>query len=66
MDIVVNGAQKQVPENITALQLLELLKVPPERVVVELNMTILKRAQLAGTLLKLNDKVEIVHFVGGG
>lgn len=66
MDIMVNGAKKEVQESTTALQLLESLKIAPERVVMELNMTILKRAQLAGTVLQPGDKVEIVHFVGGG
>jgi thiamine biosynthesis protein ThiS len=47
-------------------QLLVTLKIVPERVVVEVNLTILKRAELVSTILKDGDEVEIVHFVGGG
>jgi sulfur carrier protein len=45
---------------------LEALQVLPERVVVELNLTILKQAEHAGRALKDGDQVEIVQFVGGG
>ena len=62
----VNGEPQTVPEGTTAAQLLERLKIAPERVVVELNLAILKRAQLPGALLKPGDRVEIVQFVGGG
>ena len=53
-------------EGATALDLLKQLGTEPERVVVEVNLTILKRAQLPDTLLQEGDQVEIVHFVGGG
>lgn len=66
MQVTINGQEQSVPEATTALTLLEQLKIMPERVVVELNMTILKRAQLSSALLKSGDVVEIVHFVGGG
>ncbi len=66
MEVMVNGEKQNLPEATTAAQLLEQLKIVPERVVVELNMTILKRAQLPSTLLKAGDCVEIIHFVGGG
>ena len=66
MDVVVNGEQREVPEGATVSTLLETLKVVPERVVVELNLTILKRAQHVNTVLQAGDRIEIVHFVGGG
>jgi thiamine biosynthesis protein ThiS len=66
MFITVNGAARELAMGTTVSQLLESLKVVPERVVVEVNLTILKRAQHAGTVLKEGDRVEIVHFVGGG
>ncbi|MBI4340903.1 MAG: sulfur carrier protein ThiS [Candidatus Omnitrophica bacterium] len=66
MELTVNGQRQAVPEGLTAAQLLERRQVVPERVVVELNLAILKRAQLAGTILKEGDQVEIVQFVGGG
>ncbi len=66
MELMVNGEKQQLPEGITVAQLLETLKTSPERVVVELNMTILKRAQHPQTILKEGDQVEVVRFVGGG
>jgi thiazole synthase len=64
--ITVNGEPRDVPEGTTAAGLLEELRLAPERVVVEVNLTILKRAQLPETVLQEGDQVEIVHFVGGG
>ena len=66
MDVMVNGERQAVPDGTTIAQLLGLLKVAPERVVVEVNLTILKRADHIATALKPGDHVEIVHFVGGG
>ena len=66
MKIQLNGDQKEFTDGLTVRQLLEQLRVHPELVVVELNLTILKRAQLPETVLQEGDQVEIVHFVGGG
>lgn len=66
MEVTVNGEPKQVPDGSTVQQLLEQLSIQPERVVVEVNLTILKRAQHEETVLQAGDQVEIVHFVGGG
>ena len=66
MDVVVNGQPREVSNGMTVSQLLEQLQVAPDRVVVEVNLTILKRAQHAHTVLKEGDQVEIVQFVGGG
>ncbi len=66
MDVVVNGESRTVPEGMTVTKLLDQLNVPAERVVVEVNLTILKRAQHATMVLHPGDRVEIVRFVGGG
>jgi thiamine biosynthesis protein ThiS len=66
MELTVNGEKRAVPEGTTVSKLLELLQVMPERVVVEVNLTILKRAELSGTIVQEGDQVEIVRFVGGG
>ncbi len=66
MELTVNGETRTVQEGMTVAQLLESLMVQPERVVVEVNLNILKRAQLPYTVLKEGDQVEIVRFVGGG
>ena len=66
MELMVNGVKQALSDSLTVTQLLDILKIVPERVVVELNLTILKRAEHANTTLKEGDQVEIVHFVGGG
>ena len=66
MEVLVNGERRQVAQDTTVTQLLEQLSIQPERVVVEVNLNILKRVQLSTTILKNSDQVEIVHFVGGG
>ena len=66
MRIQVNGEPRELSEGLTVSRLLETLQVVPERVVVEVNLTILKRAQHAETSLREGDQVELVQFVGGG
>ena len=66
MRVLINGEERELPEGTTVSQMLEALKIQPERVVVEVNLTILKRAQLAAATLREGDTVEIVQFVGGG
>lgn len=66
MGIVLNGERKTLADGLTVAALLEQLQVRPERVVVEVNLTILKRAQHVQTILHEGDQVEIVHMVGGG
>ena len=66
MDVMVNGERRTVRDGTTVSQLLETLQVGPERVVVEVNLKILKRAEHPQTMLQAGDQVEIVQFVGGG
>jgi len=66
MELVVNGERRHVADGSTVAQLLESLSIQPERVVVEVNLTVLKRAQHPTTVLKAGDQVEIVQLVGGG
>ena len=66
MKIQVNGDPMEVAEGIKLTDLIKQLKLKPELVVVELNLNILKKEELATTVLREQDQVEIVHFVGGG
>ena len=66
MDVTMNGQPRDVPEGTTVSQLLERLRIAPERVVVEVNLRILKRAEHPAMILRAGDQVEIVHFIGGG
>ena len=66
MKLTLNGEETTLPDGVTVARMLEQLQVRPERVVVEVNLTILKRAQHPETVLKDGDQVEIVQLVGGG
>ena len=66
MELMVNGEPRTLPEGTTVAQLLEQLAIKPERVVVEVNLDILKRAEHSARVLQADDRVEIVQFVGGG
>ena len=64
--IKLNGKEKQIPENFKIDKLINDLKIPIKKVAIELNQEILDKKKLHKTKLKKNDKVEIVHFIGGG
>ena len=64
--ITVNGESKDVPEGTTLEALIRSLALAPERLAVEFNHEVLRRASWASTTLSEGDRVEIVHFVGGG
>lgn len=64
--IIVNGEPVEFVENTTVTDLVAALGLERPRVAVELNGSIVARATFDDTLLHDDDKVEIVHFVGGG
>lgn len=66
MRIQVNGEFREVDENISLPQLVAILNLKAEQVAIELNQQVVRRTSWAITLLRSDDKVEIVHFVGGG
>ena len=66
MRVVVNGEPREVGEGATLAELVELLALAPERLAVELNREVVRRALWPQTRLSEGDRVEIVHFVGGG
>ena len=64
--IKVNGKVKIIEENTNLLNLLKTLKIPLKKVAIELNQEIMNKKKLSKKILKRNDKIEIVHFIGGG
>ena len=66
IDIILNGERRQVPGPSSLADLLHHLDLDPRTVVVELNRSIVRRANLSTTPLSPGDSVELVHFVGGG
>ena len=66
MRIQVNGEPLEVEENLSLPELVAVLNLKSEQIAIELNHNVVRRAQWDNTLLKADDRVEIVHFVGGG
>jgi len=66
MVLHINGEQKEFPEGLTLALLVAQLGTKPDRVAVELNLSIVPRSEWDATPLQNGDKLEIVHFVGGG
>ena len=66
MNIYLNGEAREVPEGQTLVALLEWLKLPTDRVAVELNREIAARARWDSIIIHPGDRLEVVHFVGGG
>jgi thiamine biosynthesis protein ThiS len=62
----VNGKFKSVPEKYKILDLVKDLKIPLQKVAIELNQEIMDKKKISKITLKKDDKMEIVHFIGGG
>jgi len=66
MRIQVNGEQRTVAAGSTVAGLLKELDIRPDRVAVELNLSILDRSEFDGRNLQEGDRIEIISFIGGG
>ena len=66
MTIRVNGEERALPRPLTVAELLETFDLAPQRVAVEVNEDLVRRANFADTLVRDGDRVEIVTLVGGG
>tara|TARA_B100000678_G_scaffold277502_1_gene271336 strand:+ start:431 stop:649 length:219 start_codon:yes stop_codon:yes gene_type:complete len=64
--IEVNGKLLTVDQNISLLKYIKKIKVPLKKVAIELNHEIIDKRRLVKIKLKNYDKIEIVHFIGGG
>jgi sulfur carrier protein len=64
--IRVNGRVKSISDNSNVLDLVKNLKISMKKVAIELNQQIIDKKNISKINLKKNDKIEIVHFIGGG
>jgi len=64
--IKLNGKFIKIQDKTTLLSLIKELKVPIKKVAIELNQTIVNKKSLNKIRIKKNNKIEIVHFIGGG
>ena len=65
MKVFVNGEPREVTET-TLAGLVTELDLPVARIAIELNRDVVRRSDWGSTMLKDEDRIEIVHFVGGG
>ena len=64
--IKINGKIKSIIPDSKLSELLKHLKIPLNKVAIELNEEIIDKKKIDKIKLKKNDKIEIVHFIGGG
>ena len=64
--IKINGKINKINDKTKLSDLVKSLKVPLKKVAIELNREIVDKKNLNKINLKVNDKIEIVHFIGGG
>ena len=66
MLVQVNGEPKELNEGTLLSELVTQLDLPVQRIAVELNRSVVRRIEWDKTVLQHDDRIEIVHFVGGG
>lgn len=66
MDITLNGDTRSVPDGLSVAGLLQHLGIEPRKVAVERNLEIVPKSAFLTTTVAHGDRLEIVHFIGGG
>ena len=66
IEIKVNGKTRLVPVKYSLFDLVKNLNIPIKKVAIEHNQEIIDKKKINRIILKKNDKIEIVHFIGGG
>jgi thiamine biosynthesis protein ThiS len=64
--VYVNGEARELSHPISLAELINQLDLPAARIAVELNRSVIRRNEWNTTMLGDEDRIEIVHFVGGG
>jgi sulfur carrier protein len=66
MTIYINGEARDVPAELNLSAVLEFFSLPTQRVAVELNKEVVRRGEWESRRVAENDRIEVIHFVGGG
>lgn len=66
MKVFINGETKEVEKQLNLTELLKHFSLPNERIAIELNKEVVRKKDWNSIEIKDSDKIEIVHFVGGG
>jgi len=64
--ILINGETKEISKQVNLRELLDEFSMPSERIAIELNREVVRKKDWENILINDADKIEIVHFVGGG
>ena len=64
--IILNGKSRSLKKTTSVHDLMISLKLPTDKVAIELNKEIINKKSIKNLYLKNKDKIEIVHFIGGG
>ena len=64
--IKINGKYMLIKQKTSVQDLIKALKIPLNKIAIEINRKILDKKKLKKKILKNNDSIEIVHFIGGG
>jgi len=64
--VQINGETREFVDDLRLSDLVDELSLPPERVAIELNKRVVRRNEWPETIITEGDRIEIVHFVGGG
>ena len=66
MHIMINGENRELTAGVTVAALLETLRIDTRKVAVERNLEIVSKSAFTTTEIQDGDRLEIVHFIGGG
>lgn len=66
MNILINGETKEISSELNLNELLKHFSLPTERVAVELNREVVRKKDWENVKIAEGDKLEVIHFVGGG
>jgi thiamine biosynthesis protein ThiS len=64
--VFINGESKEISGTPSLAELIDQLDLPAARIAIELNRDVVRRSEWSSTILQEDDRIEIVHFVGGG
>lgn len=66
MKVFINGETKEITGEVNLSELLDKLALPSERIAIELNKAVVRKKDWEAVKIADADKIEIIHFVGGG
>ena len=66
MRIIINGESRELAADLTVAAMLQMLGIDTRKVAVERNLEIVSKSAFATTEIRDGDRLEIVHFIGGG